>query len=128
MEQDGLPGRVLRTGAALAAWFVLIFMLGRRSDISWGLAIGSALSLLSFASIAWLVPRLLTPSKPRAWLLGFALLLKLPVYGLILYYALAEPFVNGMAIFAGVALVPVVIVLKAVGRMLLEATGAARSV
>lgn len=126
MDDVSLPGRVLRTGLGVAVWFVLLFLIGGRSDIALGLATGCGLSLGSFWSLAWLVPRLLVPGKRRTWLLGFVFLLKLPVYGLVLYYALATPAVNGMAVFAGVALVPAVITLKAIGRLAVK-TAATRS-
>lgn len=117
MSDRDLPRRVVRTGVALALWFIFWFALGGRPDIAWGLAVGSALSLVSFASLAWLVTRAVSPSRPKTWLLGLAMLLKLPLYGVVLAYAFGSGRVSGLAVMAGVALVPTVIFLKALGRM-----------
>lgn len=118
-EEDAqLPARVLRTGALLAAWFIGLFALGRRPDIAAGLTVGCGLSLFSFWTLAVAVPRALAQRKPRPGLLSFLLLVKLPLFGLTLYWALEQPWVNGGAVFAGATLTPTVIFLKALGRML----------
>ncbi len=124
MDERDLPRRVVRTGSWLAALFVFLFTVGGRPDIAAGLAVGSALSLFSLLSLVWLVPRLVSPERPRVWLLGFALLAKLPVFGVVLYLALSAPAIEGLAVFAGVGLVPAVIVLKTLGRMLVGPTTA----
>ena len=125
MDDVTLPRRVVRTGFWVAVVFVLLFNVGGRPDVGAGLAVGSALSLFSVWSLAWLTPRAVNPQRPRAWLLGLAMLLKLPLYGVVLYYALSSSGVNAGAVLAGVCLAPAVIALKALGRMLTESRGEA---
>jgi len=125
MDDVTLPRRVVRTGFWLAVVLVLLFNVGGRPEIGAGLAVGSALSLFSVWSIAWLTPRAANPQRPRAWLPGLAMLVKLPLYGVVLYYALSSPRVNAGAVLAGVCLAPAVIALKALGRMLTESRGEA---
>ncbi len=129
MADQELPKRVIRTSFWLSAWFVLLFGLRGQADVSVGLAIGSAMSIFSLWTIALAVPRVAEGCNPEAshsasrrgpWLLAFLFLVKLPVYGLVLNYALTSKVVHPGALFAGVGVVPVVIVLKTLGRMLIR--------
>lgn len=110
----------MRTSFWLAAWFVLVFGVRGQAGVSLGFAIGSLLSLLSFWTLTWMVGRTIQPGSRRAWLLGLVLLVKLPVYGVALHYALAIQGISVTAIVAGIALVPTVVTLKAVGRTLIS--------
>lgn len=119
MSDRELPARSVRTSFWLAAWFVLVFGLRGQSSVSLGLAIGSALSIFSLWSLAWAVPRAAAPGSRRGvWALAALFIVKLPLYAIILNYALQSRAVHAGAVFAGVAVVPVVIVLKTLGRML----------
>ncbi|MBM3494747.1 MAG: hypothetical protein FJX72_10605 [Armatimonadetes bacterium] len=121
MDDRDLPQRVVRTSFWLAAWFVLVFGLRGRVDVSVGLAIGSAMSIFSLWTLAWATPRAIAGGDRRGpWLLAFLFLVKLPAYGVILNYALMSKGISAMALFAGAAVVPVVIVLKTLGRMLVR--------
>jgi hypothetical protein len=121
MDDRELPQRVLRTSFWLAAWFVLLFGLSGRADVSVGLAIGSALSIFSLWTLVWATPRALGNGSRRGpWLVAFLFLVKLPAYGVVLNYALTSRSVSAIALFAGVGIVPTVIVLKTLGRMLVR--------
>ncbi len=121
MDEQELPKRTIRTSFWLSAWFVLIFGLRGQADMSVGLAIGSAMSIFSLWTIAMAVPRATESGRGRGpWLLAFLFLVKLPVYGLILNCAISSKAVHVGALFAGVGVVPVVIVLKTLGRMLIR--------
>ncbi|NLI00087.1 MAG: ATP synthase subunit I [Chthonomonadales bacterium] len=121
MPERELPARSVRTSFWLAAWFVLIFGLRGQADVSVGLAIGSALSIFSLWSLAWAVPRATeTGARRGPWLLAALFMIKLPLYGVILNYALMSRSVHPGALFAGVAVVPVVIVLKTLSRLLMK--------
>jgi hypothetical protein len=121
MSERELPERVIRTSFWLAAWFVLVFGLRGQADVAVGLAIGSAMSIFSLWTIARAVPRVTGAGSRRGpWLLAFLFVVKLPLYGLILNYALMSKDVNAGAVFAGVGVVPAVIVLKTLGRMMIR--------
>ena len=129
MADQELPKRVIRTSLWLSAWFVLLFGLRGQADVSVGLAIGSAMSIFSLWTIALAVPRVAAgcsrgPDSRAAgrgpWLLAFLFLVKLPAYGLILNFALTSRALYPGALFAGVGVVPLVIVMKTLGRMLIR--------
>lgn len=121
MADLGLPKRTLRTSFWLAAWFVLIFGVRGQAKISLGIALGAAVSMFSLWSLMIVVPRLADGAKkPLGCLLGIVELVKLPLYALVFWYAMASPFFHPLAVFAGVATVPVVIVLKVVGYQIVQ--------
>jgi len=109
----------MRTSFWLAAWLVFVFGVRGLPGVAVGLAAGSALSIFSLWTLTWAVTRALNPERRRTWLLGLMLLLKLPVYAVVLQYALSVRGVSPFAVLAGLALVPTVIVLKAVSRAML---------
>ena len=116
MPDEGLPKRTLRTGAWVAALFVLVFGLRGQASISVGLAIGAALGLFSLWSLAYAVPRVLHGrSRAKQVLLAGLLLAKLPIYGLVLNYTMGSRQVSALAVLCGVALIPAVLTLKVIG-------------
>lgn len=119
MPDERLPQRTLRTTSWVGAFFMLIFALRGEMPVTFGLAIGTAIGLLSLWSLIFAVPRLFVPGSaaPRL-LLGMVALLKLPLYAIILSFAMSSPSINPFAVFVGAALVPVVLVLKVVGNQL----------
>jgi hypothetical protein len=121
MPDDNLPQRTLKTTFWLAAFLTLIFYLRGQTAISFGLAIGAAIGLTSLGSLTFAVPRLFNPGNPVAKLwLGMIALVKLPVYALVLSFAMSCKYIAPLAVFVGAALVPAVIVLKVLGNQLLE--------
>ena len=121
MPDEKLPQRTLKTAFWLGALFTLIFGLRGQTTIAFGLAIGAAIALSSLWSLIYVIPRLFTPDNPAAKLwLGVLWLLKLPVYAVVLYYAMGSRSIQPLAVFAGVALVPVVLVLKVLGHRLVQ--------
>ncbi|HXG24080.1 MAG TPA: hypothetical protein VNJ09_05945 [Chthonomonadales bacterium] len=125
MPDEKLPHRTLRTAFWLAALFTLVFGLRGQTAITFGLAIGAAIGLSSLWSLLFVVPRLFVPGKvaPRFWL-GVLAFIKLPIYAVILYFAMSTPYINPGAVFAGVSVVPVVLVLKVLGYQLVQKTQA----
>ncbi len=121
MPQPTLPERTLRTTFWLSALFVLVFGVRGDMTIALGLTIGSALGLFSLWSLHWAVPRLTAGANPFSkFLLGMLMVAKLPIYAGVLSFSMVSPLVNPFAVFVGVALVPIVIVLKVVGAQMLE--------
>ncbi len=114
---ESLPRRTLRTGGWLAAWMVLLLSLRGWWSVALGVAVGSALSLFSLWSLVVLVPALLRPGR-RGLRHGLTaiLFLKFPLYVAVLYWATQVMHADVFALFGGIALVPVVIVLKIVGQ------------
>ena len=119
--------RVLRTTAVVAlllTWMVTGW-LGWR--IGLGLAAGAALSLGSLASIDWMVRQFARPgtfTKPR---MAFLFLVKIPVLGLLAWlivWAARGSVAVTAAVAAGATLVPVIILLKILGRWLVGASAA----
>lgn len=126
MPDDRLPDRALRTTFWLLAWFVAILSARGWSDVALGLAAGGAIGLFSLWSLCRLTPRLARPGARRAGLLvGLVLLAKLPIYGAALYFIMQSALFHPLAVFAGVAAGPAVIVLKVVGQSLSRRTDAA---
>ncbi len=121
MSDEKLPQRTLRTGFFLAGWFVVIFYLRGWHTASMGLALGSALSLFSLWSLSLAIPIITHESRGIAKVLVVLLLVfKLPLYACVLYFATTRPYFHLGAVVAGIALVPVVIVLKVLGRALVD--------
>jgi len=120
MTDDKLPQRTLSTTFWLSAFFIMVFGLRGQLTISFGLAIGAAIGLLSLWSLVFVVPRLFTHDNPFAkFLLGMVALMKLPIYAGVLYFAMSSPLISPFAVFIGAALVPAVIVLKVLGNQLI---------
>lgn len=121
MSDETLPQRTLRTGFFLAGWFVLVFGLRGWYTASMGFAVGAALSLFSLWSLTFAVPRVLNEARPVAkFLLALMLMLKLPLYAVVLYYATNRPYFHLGALVGGIALVPAVFVMKMLGRTVIE--------
>jgi hypothetical protein len=123
MSQDNLPQRTLKTTFLLVAFFTSVFAARNELTVSFGLAIGGALGLFSLWSLAFAIPRLFGSANPWSkFLLGIFSACKLPIYAGTLYFAMTSPLVHPFAVFAGVALVPVVVVLKVVGAQVVDKT------
>jgi hypothetical protein len=121
MSEDTLPQRTLKTTFWLVAFFTMIFAVRGQLSISLGLVIGGALGLFSLWSLAFAIPKLFGSDNPFSkFLLGILSLLKLPIYAGTLYFAMTSPLVNAFAVFMGVAMVPVVVVLKVLTAQMLD--------
>jgi len=121
MPDERLPHRTLRTTFWLTAFFTLLFGLRGEASMAFGLAIGSAIGLSSLWSLLFVVPRLVRPGARSAQLLlGLVAFAKLPLYALVLTFAMKSPHVNQLAVFLGAAAVPVVLVLKVLGWQLIQ--------
>jgi hypothetical protein len=113
MSEDTLPQRTLNTTFWLVAFFTMIFALRGQLSVSFGLAVGGALGLFSLWSLAFAIPRLFGSANPWSkFLLGMLSLFKLPIYAGTLFFTMTSPSISPFAVFVGVALVPVVVVLK----------------
>src|SRR5947209_5775968 len=121
MTDDNLPQRTLKTTFWLAAFFVLLFEARGDRSIALGLTIGAAVGLFSLWSLLVVVPKLFRPgnSVAKLWL-GMAAIMKLPIYCVVLSIAMTSKHIAPLAVFCGVALVPMVIFLKTVGAQLVE--------
>jgi hypothetical protein len=121
MTDDKLPQRTLRTTFWLSAFFALIFAVRGEMGVSYGLALGSAVGLLSLWSLTVAIPRLFHTGNPAAmFLLGMLTLCKLPIYAFALNFAVTSPHVSPFAVFVGAAFIPLVLVLKVVGYQIME--------
>ncbi|MGC8666620.1 MAG: hypothetical protein ACP5VE_00695 [Chthonomonadales bacterium] len=126
MPDEQLPIRVLKTSAWVACLGALLLL--DRGLAAWALgwAIGCGLSMLSLASLTYLVPRLVWPARPRVkLLLGVVVLVKLPVLAVVLNYAMASPHVAPLGVFVGAGLTPAIIVLKVLGYQLSQPNASA---
>ncbi len=110
MPERKVPQRALVATFCLALMGVIALALLGSGSAAIGLAIGSAIGWTSLASFTYAVPRLLRPGDPvaRAFF-GLIAMIKLPVYAVVLNYAMVSPAVMPVAVFIGVALVPLVI-------------------
>jgi hypothetical protein len=119
MPDEQLPIRVLKTSLWLTGLGIVLLLGQGLTTWALGWSIGCLLSMLSLASLIYLVPRLVAPGRSRKkfWL-GIGVLVKLPILAVVLNYAMGSPFVAPMGVFVGAGLVPAVIVLKVLGYQL----------
>jgi hypothetical protein len=125
MPDDKLPQRSLKTTFLTAVLFSIVAV--ARGEFAWalGLAIGAFLGMASLWSLTVAIPRLFASRNPAAkYGVGMLMLMKLPFYAGVLYFAMASPLVSPFATFVGVALVPAVIVLKVAGYRAITASPA----
>jgi hypothetical protein len=123
MPDNNLPQRTFATTFWLASFFALVFAVRGQVAISFGLTIGAAIGLFSLGTLIVAIPRLAKPGNYWAkFVLGFIWLIKLPVYAVALNFAMTSWMVEPFAVFVGVALVPMVVILKVVGFQLLQKT------
>lgn len=116
MPDDKLPQRTLKTTFTIAALFTIVFIVRGDLTLALGLATGAMLGMVSLWNLTMAVPPLFASRNPAAKLgLGLFMLIKLPFYAGVLYFAMASPLVSSIATLVGVGLVPAVIVLKVVG-------------
>ena len=111
--------RILSGTATIGGAFALIALAGGAPSVALGFVIGTGLGLFSLWSLAVAIPRLCSGHDPasRFWL-GMLLIAKLPIYAGVLTFAMASPKVSAFAVFAGVALLPMVIIGQNLGRAL----------
>jgi len=121
MPDEKLPFRTLKTGFWLTVFFMLIFTARGQTGIALGLGIGAGVALFSLWTLMYTIPRLLTRDNPAAkvWL-GMILCFKMPVYAVVLWFAMGSSAINPFAVAVGVALVPAVLVLKVLGYRLIQ--------
>ncbi|MCL5283889.1 MAG: ATP synthase subunit I [Armatimonadetes bacterium] len=122
MPDEKLASRSLKTAVAVALLGLGWGLAAARPDWCWGWMIGSGIGLSSLWSLLYVVPKLVGPGpkKGKFWL-GALAVIKLPIYLMLLYYAMTSHSVNPIAVVAGVGVVPGVILLKVLGFMLVEA-------
>ena len=127
MPDQNLPQRALKTTLQVATLFAVIFALRGEMTIALGLALGAMLGLFSLWTLTVAIPRLFTSGDPTArfWL-GLLTALKLPIYMIVLNFTMTSKSIAPFAVFCGVALVPLIIVLKVVGYQLLTDAFAGR--
>ncbi len=119
MSEDNLPQRTIKTTFWLVTFFAVVFASRGQRDICLGLMLGGALGLFSLWSLTFAVPRLVGGNSfVSRFLLGLMMLMKLPIFGGSLYFAMASPLFSPFATFVGVALTPMVIVFKVLGQQL----------
>ena len=120
MIDEGFAKRIYITAFVFAA-FVLAMLLAYRVEwaITLGVLLGFALGVLSLWTIEIVVERLLQPGHPKAAgrmvMLGLG---KWSVIGAGLYFIARSEAVNLLAFAAALAVVPFVIVMKALGSCL----------
>lgn len=121
MPDNKLPQRTFVTTFWLASFFSLVFAVRGQVAVSFGLAIGAAIGLFSLGTLIVAVPRLAKPGNYWAKFgLGLVWMIKLPVYAVVLNFAMNSWFVEPFAVFIGVAMIPAVVVLKVVGYQLIQ--------
>src|SRR5947208_1660803 len=113
MPDNKLPQRTFATSFWLASFFALVFAARGQVAISFGLTIGAAIGLFSLGTLIFAIPRLAKPGNYWAKFgLGLIWLIKLPVYAVVLNFAMTSMLVEPFAVFVGVALIPCVVILK----------------
>ncbi|HZO88088.1 MAG TPA: hypothetical protein VFB38_07075 [Chthonomonadaceae bacterium] len=122
-EEGNLIVRALKTSAWVTLLTTLALLGAGKNDWAWGFLTGAVLSLFSLFSLTVVVPMLLRPGASRAAqaLLGLTLFMKLPIYMIGLYLIANVPAIKAAGAGFGIALLPVVITLKAIGSALAEA-------
>ena len=121
MADERLPHRTLKTVFWLAVFFTALFGIRGQYSIAAGLAAGAGLGLFALWSLIFVIPRLFSPegaagAKAGLYIAGF---MKMPIYAISIYLILSTHLVNPIAVIAGVALIPAILVLKVVGNQLL---------
>ncbi len=126
--KDDLNLRTLKTGSWLTALTVLILAQSGHRAAAWGFGLGASLSLFSLLSLTVIVPFLFRPDSPRhvKGLLSLSLMMKLPIYTLVLYLIARLPGIGPAVAVAGIGLSPAVITLKTVGAMIARPAAARR--
>lgn len=118
---EGFPGRVLATSAVVGGVFLTFSLRSLPLEVSLGFLVGTAASMLGFYSWKLLVDRAIQAGpevarkKARSWVFLLTLI-KLPALGLLLATGLFYLQADVMAMAAGIALVPGIVVLKVLGR------------
>ncbi len=121
-KRQSLTRRVLRDGLLFS--FVTTLVLVGSSHSNWAISYlwGAFLSLFSMVSLMVVAPRLLHPKAPQVatFLLTLLLFLKLPFYGVCLFWAINAPGFNAFMLLGGAVLVPVLIFVDTLGSLMPE--------
>ncbi len=127
-QQDPLVERTLKSAVVAAGSVSLLLFYGSPRTWAWGFLMGALLSLFSVMTLAAIVPILIRPhaSPYVKGLLMLTLLLKLPLYVLVLSLANTRHGVEPMAVGGGLVLVPMVLTLRTLATLLLEGAGEPR--
>lgn len=98
---------IFRTAITLTAAAVAISLIAGEPASAMGIGIGAAVGLFSLLSLTLAVPRLCAQAKPASLAgLGLLLVVKTPIYAVLLFFAMTSPMVNPLAVFAGVGILP----------------------
>ena len=111
MTGSGLPWRALSWSAIVGLAATVAGYVGEGPRTAAGIALGAALGLFSLGSLAFAIPRLISPDAPgRRALLGPLLAVKLALIGGVLWFAMSSPSIRPIGVFVGAAIVPMVLV------------------
>ncbi len=122
MEDKPLTTRTIKASLLLAPVIFFLFGAFGHKNWAWGFALGASLSLFSFITLKIVVPMLFMPGSPPyvKAILGLTLWMKMPVICVILYIGTHVPSITPGAMVPGIAFIPGVIVLRAIGDMMFE--------
>lgn len=110
------PRRVFKTSVVLSALIILLLFLYGQWPITLGFMIGTGISILFFKILWWTVDQVFKRSGKKALYFSLKIfLIKFPLLGIFLYYAFKNLEINPFALVGGIALVQVVMFLKAIG-------------
>ncbi len=110
------PKRVYKTSLLFSALIVLLSLLYGRWPVTWGLLIGAGISILFFRILWWTVDQVFKRSGKKAIFFSLKIfLIKFPLLGIFLYYLFKNAEINPFALVGGIAIVQVVMFLKAIG-------------
>jgi hypothetical protein len=110
------PRRVYKTSLLFSVLIILLSLLYGRWPITWGLLIGTGISILFFKILWWTVDQVFKRSGKKAMLFSLKIfIIKFPLLGIFLYYLFKNAEINPFALVGGIAIVQVVMFLKAIG-------------
>ncbi len=120
---DAFIQRVYKTSLLLSLFIIIFSLSYRDSAITLGLLMGVSISLIFFKLLCWTVNKFFSSKLHMKKMVFFAVkitLLKLPLLGVILYYALRYIKINPLALIVGIGIVQAVMVLKVAGMLLVN--------
>jgi len=120
---EGFPRRVLRMSLVLTAIAVVYACLMGAWRGAIGLGAGGVIGAAAFVTLAWMVGALVggktLPGWRKAGLLALVLV-KLPLLGVALWYALYRLDAHPLGLLIGLAMTQIVMVLKVAGMLLVS--------
>ena len=100
----------------MSALITLLSLLYGQWSITWGFMIGAGISILFFKILWWTVDQVSKKSGKKALYFSLKIfLIKFPLLGILLYYLFKNVEINPFALVGGIAIVQVVMFLKAIG-------------